>query len=328
MAGEVHYDQTLTDYAVAWEARTVQFIANQAAVPVPVKRRADRYSVYSQADMGRDDMALRAPGAPTVVLTQGASTDTFYCDNYGGKIQVIWQERDNDDDPAAYEQSKVSRLIRAAAIRRERLFAATALLNTSWASTNRMTGTASTQSGLNFTRFSASGSDPVLTIHTAHDLIRAGTAGEKGNVLVMTPDVYHALKSNAAIIDRIKYTGTGSSPSSVTPNALAQLFDVDQVLIPYSNYTSSVEGATLATANTAGVNQMVLMYQSPEKFSPTALRQFVWSPYDDAGNDSRVSVRRWDDQAVESTWLEAQVCLDFKVVANAAAVHFATTLTS
>lgn len=327
MAGEVHYDQTLTDYAVAWEAKNVQFIANQAAAPNAVRRRADRYTVYSQADMGRDDMALRAPGAPTVVLTQSASTDTYYCDNYGGKVQVIWQERDNDDDLAAYEQSKVARLIRAAAIRRERLFMSTAFTNTSWASTNRMTGTASTQSGLDFIRFGASGADPVLTVETAHDLIRQGTGGEKGNTLVMTPDVYRVLKSNAALLDRIKYTGSGSSPASVTPQAMAALFDVEKVLVAYANYTSSVEGATLATSN-VGSNQMVLMYQSPEKFSPTALRQFVWSPYDDAGGDSRVSVRRWDDQSIESTWLEAQICPDFKVVANAAAVHFATSLTA
>ena len=328
MPDSIHYDQTLSEYAVMQDGKDVSYVCNQAAEPSPVKRRADRYSVYSRDDFARDDFQPRAPGTEAAELSHSVSTDTYYCDGFGGKVKVIWEERDNDDDPVAYEQAKVARLMRAAAIKRERLFAATAMLNTSWASANRMVGDASSGAGLNFVRFDQSGGDPVDAIGEAQDLLAIGTGGKKGNVLVVTRDVHRHFKSNSSLLERIKYTGGPSgNPAMVTPQMLAQLFEVEKYLVVDATYNSSVEGNATQTHGFVSSNQMLLMYQSKEKYAPTALRQFSWSEYDKALGPGKIAVFRYDEPKLKSTFIETDINVDFKVVASTAAVHFATPLT-
>lgn len=328
MTDQMHVDQTLTDYAVMWDGKAVNYIGNAAAEPRPVKRRSDRYSVYSRDDFARDDMQPRAPGTEAAELSASVSSDTYYCDSYGGRVKIIHEERDNEDDPVAYEQAKVAKLMRAASIKRERLFVAAAMVNSAWASTNRMVGDASSGSGLNFIRFDQSGGDPVQAVGEAKDLIALGTAGEEANVLVVTRDVHRYFKSQSSILERIKYTGGPSvNPAMVTPEMLAQLFEVQKYLVVDGVYNSSVEGNATQTHAFMASNQMLLMYQSADKYSPTALRQFSWSEYDQAKGPGKIAVRRYDDIPKRVTWIETDVCCDFKVVASTAAVHFATPLT-
>src|SRR5579883_2080127 len=74
--------------------------------------------------------------------------------------------------------------------------------------------------------WSAAGSDPVADIEAGREAIRE-TIGVYPNVLLLSAKALKALKSNAAILDRIKYTQRGL----VTTDILASLFEIPNVVI-------------------------------------------------------------------------------------------------
>jgi hypothetical protein len=325
MPANSHFDRTLTDYAVGYMRGAAGFVANLACPPVKVDRQSDRYQIFNRNDFSRDEFKPRAPGTPAQILDARMSSDTYYCEVYAGKTQIIHRERDNSDDPAGYEQAKTALVTGGAMVKRERLFVARAHLNTSWASTNRMVGTSASAANLDFIQFNQSGNDPVATLLRAHTLVRRGTNGRKANVLSVSPNVHDSFLTNTAILERIKYSGGPSNPALITASMLASVFDVEKYLVPYSVYASNAEGVTAAYADVAS-GDMVLMYQAPGKFEPTAIRQFCWSQYDAASSPERVAVRKWTDEDIESDWVETQLAPDFKVVADSAGVHFASCL--
>jgi hypothetical protein len=325
MPANSHYDRTLTEFAVSYLQRG-GYVANLAAPPIPVARQSDRYQIYNRNDFSRDEFKPRAPGTPAEILDARMSSDTYFCQVYAGKTQIIWRERDNSDDPASYEQAKTELVMRGAAIKRERLFLAAADLNTSWDSTNRMTGHASSNASLNFIQFDATGGDPIASIQRAHTLVRQGTNGAVANTLVVGPVIHAHFMTNSAILERVKYSGGPSNPALITPQMLAAVFGVEQYLVPFSVYASNTENATAVYADVMSDN-MVLMYQDRAKFSPTAIRQMAWSEYDESQNQDRASVRKWSDEAVESDWVEGQIAPAFKVVASSAGVHLSNCLT-
>ena len=77
-------------------------------------------------------------------------------------------------------------------------------------------------------------SDPIANIESAKQAI-ADAIGIFPNVLVLGGPVYAALKHHPKIIDRIKYSQTGVA----TPDLLAKLFDLDQVLVGDAVYSDS-----------------------------------------------------------------------------------------
>lgn len=319
----LHFDSILTEYAVGYMRNRANYIANLALPPVQVHKQSDRYHIYSRNDFSRDEAQLRAPGAEAAATNFSLSTDTYQCDVYALKAPVVWRERDASDDPAGLEQAAVDLVTDSLLLRRERLFYATAMLNTSWDSGNRLVGHASTNTGSNFLGFGNSGADPVQTMLRAHDLVRQGTNGLKGNLIVVTPDVHRTFLTNTAIMDRIKYGGTSSSPAAVTESVLAQLFGVEKYLVVNTSYNSAAEGAT-ASYGDLGTQTMLLAYVNNSRFSPTAMRQFSWSHYDKAVNG--VSVVRYDKIENQATWIETEIAPAFEVTAGSAGVHFASCL--
>lgn len=328
MSANSHFDRTLTDAAVMFDRAPGLYVANLAAPPVPVDRQSDRYQIYSRNDFGRDEFKPRAPGASAEILDVSMSSDTYYCDVFAGKMRMPHEIRDNSDDPAAYEQARVRMLMDGAALKRDRQFLAVANLNTSWTSTNRMVGHASSNASLNFIQFDATGGDPIHTVTRAHSLIRQGTNGRKGTVLVVGATLHDHFLTNDAVLERISYGGSMSNPAMITEQILAALFGVEKYLVAGVTYATNTEGATAAYADLM-TDAMVLMYQSADKYAPTAIRQFSWTPYDDAkGSDSRVSIQRWEAEPDQHcTNLSAEIAMDFKVVSDTAGVHFADCLT-
>lgn len=319
----LHVDTILTEYAVGYMRDQSTYIANVALPPVKSDKQSNRYHIYSRNDFARDEAALRAPGAEAAATDFSLSTDTFTCSVYALKAPVTWRERDASDDPAGLEQAAVDLVSDSLLLRRERLFYATAMLNTSWDSGNRLVGHASTNTGSNFLGFGNTGADPVQTMLRAHDLVRQGTNGRKGNTIIVTPDVHRTFLTNASIMDRIKYGGTSSSPAAVTESTLAQMFGVEKYLVVNTAYASNAQGATAAYSD-LGTQTMLLAYINNSRFSPTAMRQFSWSAYDKA--ISGTSVVRYDDIKTQSTWIETEIAPAFEVTAGSAAVHFASCL--
>jgi hypothetical protein len=72
-------------------------------------------------------------------------------------------------------------------------------------------------------------------------------------VIVLGTDTYRTIKNNASVVDRIKYTQRGI----VTTDILAELFDVDRVVVPMGVVNTGHEQAPAATESTLNVNYIL-----------------------------------------------------------------------
>lgn len=81
-------------------------------------------------------------------------------------------------------------------------------------------------------------SNPVTNVETAKEAIRAAT-GKRPNVGVMGAAVLAKLRAHPVIVDRVKYTGRDVA----TPELLAQLFGLDQVLVGDAIYSNDAGSA-------------------------------------------------------------------------------------
>lgn len=76
------------------------------------------------------------------------------------------------------------------------------------------------------TQWSDPASTPIEDIETAKEAVRA-SVGVYPNTLVLSPKAYKALKTHPDIVERFKY----SSKESITPEMLANLLDIERVVV-------------------------------------------------------------------------------------------------
>jgi hypothetical protein len=148
----------------------------------------------------------------------------------------------------------------------------------------------------------------------------AGITGIRPNVLVIGAEVYAAHKNHADILDRIRYTQKGI----VTTDLLAQLFDVDQVLVAWAVKNSAAKGAAENNAFIFGKGAL-LAYRAPRPGLKTASAgyTFAWTGLEGAGafgnNMTRLEMP-WLGRGTER--IEGEMAYDMQVVAKDLGTYF------
>ncbi|MEO1477996.1 MAG: major capsid protein, partial [Bacteroidota bacterium] len=87
-------------------------------------------------------------------------------------------------------------------------------------------------------KWSAAGSKPADQINEAKSAIRK-QIGTDPNTLLLSGDAFDALKENASLLDKIKYTQRGV----ITADLIASAFDVERVLIGKAVYAENEDAA-------------------------------------------------------------------------------------
>lgn len=107
----------------------------------------------------------------------------------------------------------------------------------------------------------------IVDVETRKETIRAAT-GFKPNVLMMDAGTFSKITMVDSVLDRIKYTGSGADPAKVTPQMIAALFQLDDVLVGGAIYNSAKEtkaGTEFTTLNiwdnTASKGMAFLFYR-------------------------------------------------------------------
>ena len=132
--------------------------------------------------------------------------------------------------------------------------------------------------------------------------------------------MYQQLKNHHDILDRIRYTEKGI----VTPDLLAALFDVDQVVVAWAVKNSAAKGATEANSFILGKGAL-LAYRAPRAGLKTASAgyTFAWTGLKGAsaygGTIARIPVPLLG-QGTER--IEGELAYDMKVVASDLGCYF------
>lgn len=304
----VHIDRPLTNISVAYQQVQNSYIADKVFPRVPVRKQSDKYFKYTKGDWFRSEAALRPPSTESAGSGYRLTSDNYYAEKYAVHKDIDAELRANADAPINPDREATLWVTEQLLLKRDKLWAANYFNTGIWATD--LTGVSSGPTSGQFLQWDAAGSDPIVDIANAQVAMQE-TTGKMPNVLILGPYVFTALRNNAAIIDRIKYTQRGV----LTVELLAQLFNVNRVLIANATENTAGEGAAESMSYIFG-KQALLCYAAPNPGLMTVSGGYIftWSGLLGAGAfGTRIS--RFELPNIKSDRVEGEMAFDMKLVA-------------
>jgi Phage major capsid protein E len=312
----VHVDAVLTNISIAFMQNRANFIAGQVFPNVPVSKQSDRYYTFDRGDFNRDEAQQRAPGAES----SGSSfnidnTPTYFTPVWAWHHDVPWQTMVNADAVLNLTRAATEYVMQKLLIRKEVDWVGKYFAGSIW--TNDWDGVSGTPTGSQVKHWSDQvDGDPIKNIRDGRRTIMEST-GFEANTLVVGRAVYDALVDHPDIIDRVKYSGGvgNTNPARVNATSLAQLFEVDRVLVSNSIRNTAADNLTNSHSFIAG-KKALLCYAAPTPslMAPSAGYTFSWTGYLDQGNEFGVAIKRIPMDLKESDRVEGGMAFDHKLV--------------
>jgi len=295
---QVHIDTALTDVSVGYGSP--EFVAEQVAPTVPVRKQSDKYFIYdSTREVLRAQDDARAPGAEANEVDFQMSNDSYFCNDHALESIVPDEERDNADSPIQPEIDKTEFLTNVILLNQEVALVAKLVAGI----------TANAAAGVVFTTDT---STPLVYAKTAR-LAVMDAIQKPANTIVVDNKVYEALAQHPEIIDRIKYSTVPGNPALATKEALAKLFLVDRFLVSAAVKNTAAKDATASVSAVWGTT-MFFLHVPPRaglKVVAAALT-FAWNA---PGANRGVTVETWRDNPRKGNMVRVQKYYDQKIVA-------------
>jgi hypothetical protein len=217
----------------AWE----QGLIGSAALPViNVPTKDGQYPVFKKKEgkLLKNEVKPRAPYGAFPRGEMAYNQDTYACHEYGFEQAV--------DDSIAADSSRFfdAEVIATSQARRKVLLGAEIRAKDTLFSTTNF-GTA-TNSATAYTVGNLATFDAALDVHAAID--RLISVGESANTVILPYNVATRIKASTKFQNRARGIGIASDTVlAIDEAAMAEVFGVQQVLIPRTNYDSAGEGS-------------------------------------------------------------------------------------
>jgi hypothetical protein len=310
--GELRIDAYLTNFSEMYRQEARHFVAGVASTPVPVQHESDKYAIYPRGYFWRDEAEVRPLGGRPVQVNYKVESGQYLAEEWGLEHTIDDRQRTNTATPFDLDESAVMLLEGKMMIREERIWAEKFWGAGKW--------TLDLAGGTDFTPFDDQSSDPVEIVDTYKTLFLQQT-GMMPNMIVLGANVQPKLRSNANVIDRLKYTQMGVANT----DTLATLFEVDNVRTARAIYNSAQEGADDDFEFTADPNGMLMLYIEPttRMDAPTAIARFGWTGLlGGAANSVGGAILRGRDDRARSDWIQSASAFDYKLVSPDLGVWF------
>ena len=309
---QIHIDRPLTNISVAYMQDATAFIADKVFPIVGVQKQSDTYFKYKKDDFFRDDAQERAKG------TESAGGDydieqapPYFCRKYAYHEDITEEDVVNADTPLQPKQDASENVSHKLLLRREIQWASTYFKATVWG--KDITGVDATPTAGQTIKWDKATSDPIKTIKNA-SIAMVEETGKKPNTLVLSPYVYNALIEHEDVIDRIKYTQKGIA----TKDILAQLFEVDNIYVPWAIKNTGAKGAAAQMSFIMGKHALLCYVESkPGLKKASAGYIFAWRGLMGAGAFGNRIVRipkPW--LGMDTERIEGEMAFDMGVVAK------------
>ncbi len=311
-AGDVHVNAPLTNMSVAYLQDQSNFIADRAFPNLPVAKQSDRYYVYDRADFNRDEMTQRAPGTESAGGGYDVdNTPTYFCPVYAYHKDIADQIRANEDTVLNSDRDAMQFVTHKALIKREREFARAALSTGIWG-TEELGVTAAPGAG-EFLVWNDPNSTPIEQIRTAKRAVLEQT-GFEPNKFILGKSCFDALVDHPDIIERIKFGQTPGNPALANASTLAQIFEVQELLVCKAIVNTAQQGIAEASSFISGSNALLaFVAPNPGLMIPSAGYTFSWNGFIGAtGMGHRIKKFRLEREA--SDRVEVEMAFQHKVV--------------
>ena len=226
---DIQYDNVLSNVSMAYQ--NADYIAEQIFPVLPTKKLTGKFYVYDKAKF-RKVSSLRAMGSASKEVGYGLSFSTaFNCDDHALVELVPDELKTQAESPLSPEIDATENVAERLMIEKEYDLASYMQNTANLTNNTTLSGTDQWSDYEN--------SDPIGDIETGIESVRSKIF-KAANTLVMGQETWNKLKHHPDLIDRIKYSGFGK----FTAAALADLLDLDQVLLGAAGRNTAVEGQT------------------------------------------------------------------------------------
>lgn len=308
LTNQIHQDRALENISIAYQPG--EFIVDKLVPTVPVKHESDKYYVYSQ-DIFMLPETLRANASESRRASYNMSTSSYSVKEHALHDYVTQRDINNADLAIKLETDVTEVLTKRILIRKEYDCAQIVQDTGNWSNYTSLTSTYAWTANTTL-------SNPITQIDSATTKIM-GTSGMKPNKLVIDHLTFVGAKEHVSIKDQIKYT----TADSVTPNMLAKIFDVKDLLVASAIYDSADEGLANDMAWIwTSCAFLCYMEPSPGLKKPSAMYNFSvlngGNPY---------SVFKWDEprKGRGTMAIEVSTMYDYRPVATLCAYLYKDT---
>lgn len=253
LISDVQYSEVLTQISIKFQPAMGGYLADQVGPPVPVVKEAATYWKYDNSCFDAPD-SLRAPRTGYNRIDWKATRDTYVCEEYGLEGEIDDRERDNASSPLDLHIDTTEIVTDMVMNAREKRLADLVMSTANVTQNQTLAGTSQ------WSDLTSGVSDPISVAKTARTTIYEAT-GYRPNKVIVPYLVMEALKIHPAILERIQF-GTPGSPSIVTKELLASLFEVDEVLVGGVLRRTSADNATDVLGDVWG-KDVLFFYSEP-----------------------------------------------------------------
>lgn len=277
---DVHVDEVLTSFSLAYMQSDQEFVATKVFPVVPVQKQSDKYARFTKGDFNRDAMKKRAPG--TESSGGGWNIDTtaaYYADVYAHHKDIDAQTRANADSWANLDKATSDWLARIALIRQEKDFVSTYMQGSVWTTDWDGTANSGSVSSTAVLQWNDQASTPIEDVRNLKREVQLASL-VRPNIGCMGRKVFDKLLDHPDVMDRIKYGQTAGGPAMANRERLAALFELDALYVMDAVENIAEEGQT-ASMSFIGGNDFLLAYRPPtlSTMSMMSGATFVWNGY-------------------------------------------------
>lgn len=286
----IHRDKLLSNISVRYKA--TDLIAERMFPIVPVKKDSDEYRIYER------NFKIPETKRANKGLANEHSFDVTYS-SYQLERHAL-KDYISDDDVENYDigslRADTTEELTDTILRRMESKVANLFTTTSWSNnvslSSNQVWTAQT-----------SASNPITFVDTATTTI-IQESGFTPNYVMMSRAGFVAAKNHTSILDRTKYTGR-----EMSPQILAGLFGVDEVMVANASYDSNARGVSASVGSIFEDNIAFVGYKPSQASPKKASCGYIFKK-------NAPLVRRWRVEEREAEAIEVQQKYDAKIVAS------------
>lgn len=321
--GQFRPHTALTNMAQAYYQNAANYFARAIFPICRVSLSADNYYIFNKEDLLRDGWQRKPAYGKVMPVVVSETTATYNC-KVDQIIMGIDEIRQTDlnrrqgpglKDP---RQQRTRTIAEQSNIHQDRLFADAFFKSGVW--TNEWTGVDTTATeGKQFIKWSNDNSDPIKFI-ADQKLEMHQQTGRTPNKLAIGANVFNALRQHPAILERVKYGGSTANPASVTKNVLAQLFEIDELVVLMSIMNQAKQGAEADMQFIGDPDAVLLAYatSAPSVDEPSAGYIFTW---DMLGDGQMLPIFHYPgENGTHSEYVEGLMAYDMRKTADDLAV--------
>lgn len=272
---ELHVDAILTNISVQYQNR--RLVALEMMPLVKVVKRSDKFFKYDKAERFTIPDSLRGPKSEANEIDWNVAADNYACVDHALREFVSDDELRNADAPIQPEIDAVSFLTELIRLDLEKRIATLLRDTTKLTQNTTLSGTDQWNDYTN--------SDPISDVETGK-----AACFVDPNTLLLSRPVFDKLKHHPKITERIKYSQRGI----ITAELLAELFEIERVVIGAAKYNTAAKGQT-ASYDWLWGKDAILAYVEPSPGLRRVSLGYTMN-YTPKGGNEGYRVRKWRNE--------------------------------